>query len=128
MQVNALRPTGGIYQPTPDYIHGIEVIDPTRFVFIAGTMGLHIKGEPGESIEEQLVLIWGNIARILREANMAVDNIVRVTTYLADSIHADANGVARSQALGGRVIPTTAIVVETLSPGWLVEVEAIAVA
>lgn len=57
-----------------------------------------------------------------------VENVVRVTTYLTDASHAEANGVARSQALGGRVIPTTAIVVETLSPGWLVEIEAIAVA
>ena len=47
-------------------------------------------------------------------ANMTVDNIVRATSYLTDASYADPNGVARVAALGGRVIPTTAIVVETV--------------
>jgi 2-iminobutanoate/2-iminopropanoate deaminase len=57
---------------------------------------------------------------------MTVDNIVRVTTYLRDPAHAEANGAARVAALGGRVVPTTAIVVQTLDRGWLVEIEVIA--
>ena len=39
-----------------------------------------------------------------------------------------ANGAARVAALGGRVIPTTAIVAATLDSNWLVEIEAIAAA
>ena len=126
MQLNQLKPVDGIYEPTPDYIHGIEVVNPSNFVFVAGTMGLRPDGHPGDDIEEQLTLVWRNIARILTEADMTVDNIIRVTTYLTNAAHADANGIARTNALNGRVIPTTAIVAETLSPGWLVEIEAIA--
>ncbi|MEU4221551.1 Rid family hydrolase [Actinoplanes sp. NPDC026623] len=57
---------------------------------------------------------------------MTVDNIVRLTTYLRDASHAEINGAARVAALGGRVIATTAIVVETLVSEWLVEIEVIA--
>jgi enamine deaminase RidA (YjgF/YER057c/UK114 family) len=35
----------------------------------------------------------------------------------------EANQNARLQALGGRAVPTTAIVVETLRVDWLVEIE-----
>jgi 2-iminobutanoate/2-iminopropanoate deaminase len=57
---------------------------------------------------------------------MTVDNIVRATSYLRDASYADVNGAARVAALNGRVIPTTAIVAETLESDWLVEIEVIA--
>jgi hypothetical protein len=75
---------------------------------------------------EQLELIWANIARILASAGMTVDNIVRLTSYLRDAQYAEANGDARVRALGGRAVPTTAIVAQTLVSQWLVEIEVIA--
>ena len=119
-------PTKGIYAPTADYAHAIEVREPSRFLFVAGTMGLDPEGVAGKSLDEQLELVWNNIRVILAAADMTVDNIVRATSYLTDASYADPNGVARVAALGGRVIPTTAIVVETVGSDWLVEVEVIA--
>ncbi|WP_236725071.1 RidA family protein [Amycolatopsis orientalis] len=63
-------------------------------------------GKPGTGLEEQLELIWSNIRAILASADMTVDNIVRLTSYLRDT----ANAAARTAALGGRAVPTTAIV------------------
>ena len=57
---------------------------------------------------------------------MTVDNIVRLTSYLRDASYAEANAAARVAALGGRVVPTTAVVVQTLDTDWLVEIEVIA--
>jgi enamine deaminase RidA (YjgF/YER057c/UK114 family) len=128
MDIATLNPADGIYTPTDDYVHGIEVRGLQRLVFVAGTMGLRADGEPGRDLDEQLELVWGNIGRILAEAGMTVDNIVRVTSYLRDAAHADRNGEARVQALAGRIVPTTAVVVETISPGWLVEIEVVAAA
>lgn len=59
---------------------------------------------------------------------MTVDNIVRLTSYLRDPAYADANAEARVAALGGRAVPTTAIVAETLASDWLVEIEVTAAA
>jgi enamine deaminase RidA (YjgF/YER057c/UK114 family) len=53
---------------------------------------------------------------------------VRVTSYLRDVAYAEKNQNARTEALKGRVVPTTAIVVETLSKDWLVEIEVVAAA
>ncbi|WP_027346822.1 hypothetical protein [Hamadaea tsunoensis] len=46
--------------------------------------------------------------------------------FLAGREWAEANAAARIAALGGRPVPTTAIVAETLVGDWLVEIEVIA--
>lgn len=91
-------------------------------------MGLDAAGSPPATLEEQLGLVWDNVRAILASARMTVDDIVRVTSYLRDAAYAEPNGRARVAALGGRVVPTTAVVVQTLSDDWLVEVEVIAAA
>jgi 2-iminobutanoate/2-iminopropanoate deaminase len=128
MQTIVHDPIAGVYAPTPDYVHALEVRDPRRLLFVAGTMGLDAAATPPATLAEQLELVWTNIRAILASADMTVDDIVRVTSYLRDARDADANGAARVAALGGRVVPTTAIVVQTLADSWLVEVEVIAAA
>ena len=126
MQAIAHNPTTGIYQPTFDYAHAMEVRGAQRLLFVAGTMGLDASGAPGATLAEQLELVWSNIRTILAAADMTADNIVRVTSYLRDGAYAGPNAEARGKALGGRSVPTTAIVVQTLASEWLVEIEVIA--
>jgi enamine deaminase RidA (YjgF/YER057c/UK114 family) len=109
-------------------VHAIEVRQPARLLFVAGTMGLTSDGTPGREVFDQLDLIWSNIGRILASADMSVDNIVRLTSYLTDPSYSGANAAARVTALGGRVIPTTAVIVDLLDSQWLVEIEVVAAA
>ncbi|MFI7638307.1 RidA family protein [Nonomuraea sp. NPDC049400] len=126
METIVHNPAEGIYAATDDFVHAIEVRNPSRLLFIAGTMGLDSNSIPGTTLEEQLDLIWGNLRVILAEAGMSVDNIVRLTSYLRDPSYADANAKARVTALGERRVPTTAIVAQTLASDWLVEIEVVA--
>lgn len=128
METVTHSPTASIYPPTGDYAHALEVRDASRLLFVSGTMGLAADGAPGATLDRQLELIWSNLRTILASANMTVDNIVRLTSYLRDASYAETNAAARVAALGGRVIPTTAIVVQTLVSDWLVEIEVIAAA
>jgi enamine deaminase RidA (YjgF/YER057c/UK114 family) len=128
MEIIAHSPAGGVYPATDDYVHAIEVRGAERLLFVAGTMGLDTAGRPGETLAEQLDLVWSNIRAILASAGMTVDSIVRLTSYLRDASYAEANAAARVAALGGRVVPTTAIVAATLDRDWLVEIEVIAAA
>ncbi len=123
MEIVTHSPTDGVYAATSDYVHALEVRGPERLLFVAGTLGLDLEGVPGTSLAEQLELIWSNIRAILAAADMTVDNIVRLTSYLRDASHAEANAAARVAALGGRLVPTTAIVAQTLAGEWLVEIE-----
>ncbi len=126
METVTHNPTEGVYAATGDYVHAIEVRDAERLLFVAGTMGLDPEGVPGATLAEQLELIWSNLRAVLASAGMTVDNIVRLTTYLRDASYAEENAKARVAALGGRAVPTTAIVAETLVSDWLVEIEVIA--
>lgn len=126
MEIVSHNPTEGIYATGGDWAHGLEVRGIDRLLFIAGTMGLDPSGAPGPTLDDQLELVWGNIRTILASAGMTVDNIVRVTSYLRDVSYAGANGAARVQALNGRIVPTTAIVVQTLDSNWLIEIEVVA--
>jgi 2-iminobutanoate/2-iminopropanoate deaminase len=128
METVTHNPTEGVYATTDDYVHAMEVRNPQRLLYVAGTMGLEANGEPGATLERQLELLWDNLRAILKSADMTVDNIVRLTSYLRDVAYVEANGAARVKALGDRRIPTTAIVVQTLSEDWLVELEIVAAA
>jgi 2-iminobutanoate/2-iminopropanoate deaminase len=116
-------PVTGVYASTSDYVHALEVRNAQRLLFVAGTMGLDPAGRAGATLQAQLGLIWSNIRAILASAGMTVDNIVRLTSYLRDPAYAEANAAARVAALGGRPVPTTAIVAQTLVSEWLVEIE-----
>jgi 2-iminobutanoate/2-iminopropanoate deaminase len=122
------NPVNGIYAATPDYVHALEISRPERLVYLSGTMGLDATGAAGRNVAEQLELVWSNIGTILASAGMTVANIVRVTSYLRDAAFATENQNARITALQGNIVPTTAIVVQTLSADWLVELEIIAAA
>lgn len=126
MEMIERNPASGIYPASPDYIHALEVRHPTRLLFVSGTMGLDQEGMAGVDLDGQLELIWSNLRTILASADMTVDNIVRLTSYLRDGAFVEANQNARLRALVGRAVPTTAIIVETLRDDWLVEIEIIA--
>jgi enamine deaminase RidA (YjgF/YER057c/UK114 family) len=128
MKMIVHNPAKGIYPATGDYVHAMEVREPQRFLFVAGTMGLDQDGVAGKTLAQQLDLIWSNIRAILASADMTVDNIVRLTSYLRDPAYAEDNANARVKALNGRVIPTIGIVAQTLSSDWLVEIEVVAAA
>jgi enamine deaminase RidA (YjgF/YER057c/UK114 family) len=128
MQLVPHSPGEGVYPAGDDYVHALEVRAAERLLFVAGTMGLDANGAPGATLAEQLELVWSNIRAILASAGMTVDNIVRLTSYLRDAAYAEENAAARVRALGGRVVPTTAIVAQTLVSDWLVEIEVVAAA
>ena len=122
------NPSEGVYSTGGDWVHALELRGAERMLFVSGTMGLRPDFTAPPTLEEQLECVWNNLRAILASASMTVDNIVRLTSYLRDARYADANARARIEALGDRRIPTTAIVVETLQPDWLIELEIIAAA
>ena len=99
MHITPISPAHEIYPATADYVHAMQVTAPTRWLFISGTMGLANDSRAAATLDGQLALIWHNIRRILQEAEMAPDNIVRVTSYLTDAAYAEVNQNAREVAL-----------------------------
>ena len=128
MQQIPRNPDQGVYSTGGDWVHALEVRGAERMLFVSGTMGLRPDFTAPPTLDEQLECVWNNLRAILASAGMTVDNVVRLTSYLRDATYAEANAQARIRALGDRRIPTTAIVVQTLQPDWLIELEIIAAA
>ena len=126
MELIPHNPADGVYSTGGDWVHAMEVRGAERLLFVSGTMGLRPDFTAPPTLDEQLECVWDNLRAILASAGMTVDNIVRLTSYLRDGSYAEANAQARIRALGERRIPTTAIVVETLQPDWLIELEIVA--
>lgn len=117
-----------ILAPVGPYTHGLEVVEAHRLLFITGTMGLDKNGKAPDGIEAQCTLAWRNIGAILAHAGMGMRNLVKVTCYLADRKYREVNMQARAAALGDHHVATTVVAAALLEDGWLVEIEAIAMA
>lgn len=117
-----------ILAPVGPYTHGLEVVEARRLLFITGTMGLDKNGKAPDGIEAQCTLAWRNIGAILAHAGMGMRNLVKVTCYLADRKYREVNMQARAAALGDHHVATTVVAAALLEDGWLVEIEAIAMA
>jgi enamine deaminase RidA (YjgF/YER057c/UK114 family) len=117
----------GVAAPAALYVHGMEVPDNARWLFISGQIGVHPDGRPGADAREQAELIWRNIAAILKSAGMELNDIVKVTTYSTSAQHLPALREVRERVLAGHLPASTLLVISGLArPELLVEVEAYA--
>ena len=80
------------------------------------------------TFREQCLLAWQNVEAQLRQADMTFDNLVKVTTFLADRRFGAENGQLRREVLGDRSPALTVIVAGIFDEAWLLEIEAIATA
>ena len=117
-----------MFAPVGPYCHGLEVVQPTRFLFTSGTMGLDKEGRAPDGIEAQLELAWTNLRAILAAAGMDVGNIVKVTTFLADRSMRGPATAYRQAVLGEHKPAVTTMVAGLLQDDWLVEIEIVAAA
>ena len=110
------------------YSQAVEVPAGGRTLYISGQVGQRKDGSVAEGIEAQSEQVWTNIEAILRDAGMDIPNIVKLTTYITDMVNFPAFAAVRTRHLGDHKPASTAVAVAGLIEGFLVEVEAVAVA
>lgn len=81
---------------------------------------------PQATFGEQCRTVWRNIADTLEAAGMEVEDLVKVTTYLADRRDADENGAIRREVLGDHHPALTVVLAGIFDESWLLEIEAVA--
>jgi 2-iminobutanoate/2-iminopropanoate deaminase len=117
-----------IAPPSSRYAHGIVHSARARRLVISGQVGVAIDGRIAEGLQGQLEQIWDNIEAILREAGMAITDLIRVTAYSSVPGSVGAYRSVRDRRLGGHLVAATYVEVAGLaSPDYLVEIEAEAV-
>ena len=117
----------GVRSPGGRFSHVGEIGPNARLFHLAGQTGTAPDGRVGDGIEEQSALVYQNIATVLKECGMGLENLVKVTVFLTGPEHIDGWRAAQKEAFGDIVPASTLLIVAGLArPEFLVEVEAIA--
>tara|TARA_R110002124_G_scaffold58226_4_gene162313 strand:- start:187 stop:576 length:390 start_codon:yes stop_codon:yes gene_type:complete len=126
----SLRPLTGDGSPPVEgsYPQAVEVSGATRWLFLSGQIPVAPDGTLAADFRGQCDQVWANVETQLAAAGMTMDNLVKVTTFLADREHALENRAARLKWLDGRQPALTVIVTGLFEAGWKVEIEAVAAA
>ena len=126
-----------LYAPThlnPTYEYGVSFERGTyvdygdrRQVFISGTASINNKGEimyPGD-IRQQTLRMWENVETLLKEAECTFEHVAYLLVYLRDI--ADYTIVREMFEERFPNIPKVFLLAPVCRPGWLVEMECMAV-
>jgi len=115
-------------QPAGGYAQAVEIGGGGRTLYISGQIPQTADGKVPQGFAEQCRLAWANVAAQLRAADMSLDNLVKVTTFLSDRRFGLENRAIRQEVLGDRRPALTAVITGIFDAAWLVEIEGVAVA
>ncbi|MEE3482979.1 MAG: Rid family hydrolase [Bacteroidales bacterium] len=118
----------------PTYEYGVTFERATavhygdrKHIFLSGTASINNKGEilyEGD-IEKQTYRMWENCDALLHEANGSLDNLVQMLIYIRDT--ADYHIVKQMFDKRFPDTPKVIVLAPVCRPGWLIEMEGIAI-
>ena len=97
-------------KPVGPYSQALEVSEAQRLLFISGQVPESTMGDDPVDFKSQAKLTWANVIAQLEAANMSVENLVKVTTYLASREYRKENREVREAILGKHLPALTVIV------------------
>ena len=110
-----------------NFAHAVVTEGAARWLHTSGVVPVAPDGSTPEDLVDQATLVWTNIAAMLREAEMANDDIVSVTTYVVVGEELGPVMAARDAALGAHRAASTLVTVPALArPEWRMEIAVIA--
>lgn len=120
----------GIARHIGTYSDAVEIVDAKRILYVSGTPGIEEQsGHLPEGFAEQADLAWRNILRILDEADMGVEHIVKLTQHLIRREDLKAYREIRSRHLGECTPASMLTILPGLVwPNMLIELEIVAAA
>jgi enamine deaminase RidA (YjgF/YER057c/UK114 family) len=128
MSTRHINPEG--LHSSPAFSQAVVVEQPAKTIYIGGQNGVDADGKiVGPAVREQSGQAFRNLATILESEGATLGNIVHWTIAVVDGNSFD-EGVAAFQEVWDPADPPPAItvhVVAGLAPGFLVEIDAIAV-
>jgi enamine deaminase RidA (YjgF/YER057c/UK114 family) len=114
----------------PTYSHVVEVNGPHRTVYIAGQTGVDASGKIAADFRAQAVQVMENIKAALAAVGGSFEHVVKINSYLTDiAAHAQTFRDVREGYFNKAALPAATLVqvVRLAPPGYLIEVEAIAI-
>ena len=116
-----------IRAPAARYSHGVEVPPGTRLIFCSGQLGIAPDGVIPEGVEAQAEQCFRNVAAILAEGGMELQDIVRINAFVSGREHLKGYMAVRDRLFGDPPPASTLMIVTGFArPEFVVEVEAVA--
>jgi enamine deaminase RidA (YjgF/YER057c/UK114 family) len=118
-----------VFDP-PSYTQTMRVTGAQTLLFISGQVAYDEKGGPAHpgDFAAQARATYAALKAQVEAAGGTLANIVKLTTYLVDIRHRSDLVPIREEFFGKKAPASTLVGVTALAlPGWLIEVEAIAV-
>ncbi len=121
-----IRPAD-IAAPAAAYAHAVVTDGAGRWLHTSGVVPIAVDGSTPDALDEQAAIVWANITAMLRDADMAVTDVVSVTTYVVVGEDLSVVMAARDAALGGHRAASTLVTVPALArPEWRMEIAIVA--
>jgi 2-iminobutanoate/2-iminopropanoate deaminase len=115
-----------IHAPSSGYSMGLELGQHRRLLFISGQVPEKSDGNVPEGFEAQCEQAWRNVIEVLSSAELGVEHLVKINTFLTDKSQVVPNRAIRRKMLQGNEPASTVMIAETVDGKWLLEIEAIA--
>jgi len=118
-----------VFDP-PTYTQTMKVTGAQSIVFISGQVAYDERGQPGHpgDFAAQARAAYGALKAQVEAAGGTLSSIAKLTTFLVDIRHRADLAAIREEFFGKKGPASTLVGVTALAqPGWLIEVEAIAV-
>jgi 2-iminobutanoate/2-iminopropanoate deaminase len=118
-----------ILKPFGYWNTAFEISSGSRTLVTGGISGVKMDGSFDPDIEGQTKQMFQNVIAVLEAAEMTMENVVKLNTFLLDYNEYDRYSKAREPFLGERKPAVTLLVITGLPrPGLKVEVDVIAAA
>jgi enamine deaminase RidA (YjgF/YER057c/UK114 family) len=110
-----------------NYAHAILSEGATRIVHTSGIVPIAADGSVPTDLAEQAATVWSNLRAILESAQMTLNDVVSVTTYVVVGEPLGPVMAARDAALDGHRAASTLVTVPALArPEWRMEIALVA--
>lgn len=116
-----------IHPPFAPYSHALEVAAGSRLVFCSGQLGIASDAAIPPDCAGQTELCFRNIEAVLREAGMALSDIVRINAFVSGREHLRPYMEVRNRLFAEPYPASTLLIVAGFArPEFVVEIEVIA--
>ncbi|MDG4880083.1 MULTISPECIES: RidA family protein [Mesorhizobium] len=116
-----------IKPPFARYSHGVEIPVGKRIVLCSGQLGIAPDDAVPEDAGAQTELCFKNIAAILSEAGLTLNDVVRINAFVTDRAHLQAYMDVRNRLFSDPAPASTLMIVSGFArPEFKVEVEVLA--
>jgi 2-iminobutanoate/2-iminopropanoate deaminase len=108
------------------YAQGRVVTGARRFLYVSGQTPEAADGSVAKEFRAQCRQAWANVGKQLADGSMSLDDLVKVTIFLADRRYRAENAEVRREVLGTRTPALTIVIAGIYDEAWLIEIEAVA--